>query len=275
MAAPYRIVDARVERLGPSLRVHRRSAGATVVSLLLASSLLVPPFFVIADISSGTTESMTPSGFLFALFLACAAVSILVHVFRTRDLRIDVRTHGFVHRVRSIETGVPWEDVAAIVATVGIRHSARSGRFGYILTTRGGARIELPHTFEGMVELRSVLEKECVRHLLPVAVAELRAHRPVSFGRFIATHAGLSFDDRALPWSAVKGAAVVRGWLAVGDRGNGIGVLPKRDGIVAWAKAPYVDVPDGPVLLALMEHFKASARRAGDELEPVASRRTA
>jgi hypothetical protein len=263
VAAPYRTVDTLAERLGSSIRVHRRSASATVVTLVIVAGLLVPPYILLANIVSGKTVPMTPFELFLAPTLCCVAIGLLVALFRARDLQLDLRTHGFVHRVRGVETGVPWEEVTGIAPTVGIRHTARAGRFGYTITTKRGARIEIPHTFEGMPALSGVLETQCVRHLLPVALAEIEARGSVAFGPFSAARAGLSFDGRTLSWSDVKGAAVVRGMLAVGDKVNGIGVFAKRDGIVAWAKAPYVDVPDGPVLLALVEHCK----RSGSSIE--------
>jgi hypothetical protein len=53
-----------------------------------------------------------------------------------------------------------------------------------------------------------------------------------------------------------EGAVVVGATIAVGNRSDGVRVLPKRDGIVAWAKEAYADVPNGAVLLALVERLK-------------------
>jgi hypothetical protein len=257
--APYRTVDTLTERLGASFRVHRLSVLASAGTLLLATTLLVPPLLVLDEIATGTAESMTPLELVLAPVLFAAAICLFVRFFRTRDLRLDLRLHGFVHRARGVETVVPWEDVTRIRAIVSVLHSSRSGRFGYVVTSKGGAKVELPYAFEGIQEIRGVLERECARHLLPAAVAEIEARRPVSFGPFVATSAGLSYDERMLPWNEIKGAAVVRGMLAVGDKVDGIGLLPKREGVIAWARAPYVAIPNGPVLLALVEHLKGAS----------------
>jgi hypothetical protein len=254
VASVYRTVDALAERLGRSKRVYRPTLASTVVSGLFG---LVLVCYALAALEATVSDeaAFAPAALFWIFVFGVAGAGLLAHALRSRGLSFELREHGFVHRAGRVETVARWDELSEVRATLSLRHNSRSGRFGYVVSLAGGRKVELPHALEGIDDIRARLDEETVRTLLPRAIADVEAGRAVAFGPFVATGEGLAFGGEALPWREVTGATTVRGVLAVGDKAK-VTLLPKRDGVLAWAKAQYVDVPNGALLVALVDHFK-------------------
>jgi hypothetical protein len=261
---PYRSVDAELERLGSSTHEYRRSKLAIARAFLLASVALTLSFSLLGDVvaivTRGSPNYLFPAMVSFPLGLVMAGFAVLLvgRALHPRGLSLDLRALGFIHRLRGVETVVLWEEVARIDVTW--KSVRRFARDTCAVTTRDGRRVELTEQLAGIAEVRGVVERECTRCLLPVALKEIEAGRAVSFGPFVATSEGLAHGEDELDWEDVKGALIVRGMIAIGDTTDRVRVLPKRGGVVAWATAGYADVPNAAVLLALVERLTEGSR---------------
>lgn len=191
---------------------------------------------------------------VFSLISMGAALVLVVRTFRSRDLSLDLRELGFIRRAAGVETECLWDDVRDLRLTW--RHIRRWRLDGCTVTLNDGRRIALTDELEDIREIRATVERECVSRLVRSSLAAIDAGRPVPFGPFVATREGLGHRQRELPWKDVQGAKILNTKIAVGDRTQGISLLPKRDGIVAWAQEPYEDVPNAAVMLAVVDRLK-------------------
>jgi len=255
-SVPYRTADQTLERYGPVVARygHSKLAMLRSVVVLVGLSLLGVPACTSAvdQLQSGRNNGLVVD--LFVGAIACiAALGLIARTLRSRGLHLELRQHGLIHRARGVEVGVLWEDVAEL--RVSRRNIRRWERNACTLVATNGRRLELTDELTGIAEVCSRVEQENVRRQLPRALAGVHAGRAVAFGPFAVTREGLSHRERLLTWKEVGGAAVVKGLLAIGDATRGIRILPKHDGIIAWARQRYAEVPNAALLLTLVEHL--------------------
>jgi hypothetical protein len=253
---PYRTAEALLERLGPSVRLYRRSKPALLRTAAIVLLLLVPPLVTVASLLSGDAADDDGGAvfvLVFGLISMGAALVLALRTFRSRDLSLDLRELGFIHRVGGVERELLWDDVRDLRLTW--RDIRRWRRDGCTVTAKDGRRFALTDELEGIREIRAAVERECVSRLVRTSLAIIDAGSPVPFGPFVATREGLGHRHRDLPWKDVQGAMMVGAKIAVGERTQGIRVLPKRDGIVAWAQEAYEDVPNAAVMLAVVNRL--------------------
>jgi hypothetical protein len=267
---PYRAAGSLLERLGPRIRLHRRSNLTVLRTLVYVCILLViavPCVLEAFDILRINQETHAPvsvlvtvlSSLLPGLTAPTLAAWLVVRAYRSRDISLDLRKLGFVHRRGGVETTVFWEDVVRFQAT------GWSGPFGWTLSRKGGERLHLTRELDGFTSIGAVVSEECVRHLLPAALADLDARRSLRFGPFLVTQEGLAFEGRKPAWADVRVAVCIRRMLAIGDAADGVRALPKREGVLCWAKAAFVDVPNAPALMALVDRLGAGTKASGSE----------
>jgi hypothetical protein len=255
---PYRSADLKLERFGAVVAQHRHSKLAVLRSIAILVGLSVVGVTAWSS-AVDLLESDRLDGIVVALVIgviACtAALGVIVRALRSRGLHLELRQHGLIHRARGVEVGMLWEDVAEL--RVSRRNVRRWERNACTLLATNGRRLELTDELTGIADVCTRVEHENVRRQLPRALADVQAGRVVAFGPFVVTSDGLSHREHLLAWNEVGGAAVVQGFLVIGDATRGIRILPKRDGIIAWARERYAEVPNAAVLLAVVKHFAA------------------
>jgi hypothetical protein len=267
-SVPYRTADATLARFGAVVARYGHSKLAIVrsfVMLAVLSLLGVSSCVAAVDQLQGGRSDGIVVNLAVGVIMCTAALGVIVRALRSRGLHLELRQHGLIRRARGAEVGMLWEDVAEV--RISRRNVRRWERNACTLLATDRRRLELTDELSGIAEVCSRVEQENVRRQLPRALADVQAGRAVAFGPFAATRDGLSHRERLLPWKEVGGAAVVQGLLVIGDTTRGIRILPKRDGIIAWARHRYADVPNAAVLLALVEHSsgdspEAAARRS-------------
>ncbi len=254
----YRMAVADDARLGALVESYGRGRLSIVRSAFVMGFLLLVGFEGFVSSLDGP-GSRTAEGFVSGLLVgatACmAALAFALRLFASRGtLQLELREHGLVYRVRQAAVVVPWGDVAEVF--VARRSIRRWKQDRCVLVTTDGQRVALTDRLRGIAQICSSVEEETVRRLVPGALEGLRTGRTATFGPFEVTKAGLVHASKVLEWKDVADVAVAWGQIIVGDCKLGIRVLPKRDSILAWAKAPYDEVPNAAVLLTLIQHLK-------------------
>jgi hypothetical protein len=255
---PYREAGAVEPQLGALVGSYAPSRLAAVRAVLVFGVLLLVGFTTLAS-TLGALDNRSPDVLVFGLLagMACClgAVGVAVRWRATRGMHLDVHEHGLSYRVGARETVLLWDDVAEVRVTW---TNVRRYLGGCVLVGKDGKRMELTSHLAGIEAIGSTVETESVRRQVPRALAELEAGRTVPFGPFAVSKAGLAHGSRELAWRDVAGAALSDGIIAIGDTERGIRVLPKRGGLIAWAKASYDEVPNAAVLLTLVQQLKGS-----------------
>lgn len=259
--APYRAAGVPVEELGDVTALHRRSKLALLRTALLVAGLLVIALAAFARAFEQLTQGAPEDSLVAVVSLVVGTGALAVGVMlalsaiRSRDLRLEIRELGLRLRVAGVVRTMLWDDVREV--RIAWRHVRRArDRHRYTLVAKDGRSLVVTDALAGIHEIRSAIERECVRRLLPEAIVSVEAGRGVPFGPFVVTKDGLTCGAKKLAWKDMKGTLVVRGLIAVGDKTEGIRVLPKRDGVVAWAKAAYADVGNAAVMMALVERLR-------------------
>jgi hypothetical protein len=253
-SVPYRTAEQTLERFGAVVAQYRLSKLAVLRSVVFLVVLSAIAFTSCSSVVDQLQHDRLIIAILVVGVVACtAALGVIVRALRSRGLDLELRQHGLVLRTRRGEVAMLWDDVAEM--RVSRRNVRRWERNACTLLAADRRRLELTDELSGIAEVCSRVEQEIVRRQLPRALADVQAGRAVAFGPFAVTKDRLSHRERLLPWKEVGGAAIMEGRLVIGDATRGIRVLPKRDGIIAWARERYAEVPNAAVLLALMEHL--------------------
>jgi hypothetical protein len=256
---PYRAADSSKERLGALVESYGRSKRAALRSVAIVGFLLLLGLEACLSSLDGLDDRAVDTSVVGMLVGATALLAVLLlgrRMLASRGLRLELREHGLVYRVRRAETVMLWEDVAQV--TVTRRNIRRWARDRCVLVARDGGRLVLSNQLQGIVAICSKVEEETVRRLFPRAKADLQAGHSLAFGPFQVTEERIVHGSRGLAWNDVADAVVMKGVFVVSDR-HGIRILPKRDGIIAWAKAPCDEVPNAAVLLRLVQQLKGAS----------------
>jgi hypothetical protein len=193
------------------------------------------------------------------LFFGLLGAFVVTNGVRGRRIRLELREFGVLLSRPPVESKILWDDVAELKIAV-LWPGGWSERIRYTLVAKDGQRLDLEDDMENFGRIRAVTEAEIVRRHMPPAIESLEAGRTVSFGPYELTKSGVRHRGKGLAWRDVRGAALVRGIVAVGSRSDGIRVLPKREGVMAWATEKVDDVPTAPVMLALATRLCKGAR---------------
>jgi hypothetical protein len=256
---PYRAADSGNERFGALVESYGRSKRAALRSVAIMGFLLLMGLEACLSSLDGLDDRAADTsvvGMLVGATALLVATFFARRMLALRGLRLELREHGLVYRVRRAETVMLWDDVSSV--TVTRRNIRRWARDRCVLVARDGGRLVLSDPLQNIAALCSRVEEETVRRLLPRAMADLQAGHALAFGPFEVTKDGLAHASRGLAWNDVADALAMKGVLVVSDR-HGIRVLPKRDGIIAWAKAPCDQVPNAAVLLRLVQQLKGAS----------------
>jgi hypothetical protein len=256
---PYRAEDSSKERFGALVESYGRSKLALLRSVAIMGFLLLIGLNACLSSLDGPDDRAVDTWVVGIFVGATAFLAVLLfglRMFALRGLRLELREHGLVYRVRSAETVMLWDDVAQVTVTK--RDIRRWVRDRCVLVARDGGRLVLSDQVQGIVAICSRVEEETVRRLFPQALADLQGGHALAFGPFQVTKERLAHASRSLAWNDVAGAVVMKGVFVVSDK-HGIRVLPKRDGIIAWAKARCDEVPNAAVLLRLVQQLKGAS----------------
>jgi len=253
-SVPYRTAEQTLERFGAVVAEYGLSKVAVLRSVVFLIVLSAIAFTSCSSVVDQLQHDRLIVATLVVGVIACTAVlGVIVRALHSRGLHVELRQLGLVHRTRAREVAMLWDDVAEM--RVSRRNVRRWERHACTLLAADRRRLELTDELSGIAEVCSRVEQQIVRRQLPRALADVQARRAVAFGPFAVTRDGLSHRERLLPWKEVGGAAIVDGRLVIGDATRGIRLLPKRDGIIAWARERYAEVPNAAVLLALVERL--------------------
>jgi hypothetical protein len=251
--SPYRTGDPS-ERLGACVSTHKARAGEYVRALLMA------PGFLVIGLFAGVRafDAAERDDWSFAVLASIVATTGLViaglvarHLFRLRQAGLEIRQFGVrIHHDKE-SSMMLWDEIGDI-------EWAASGRRGrhHVLIARDGRRVVLTDEFTDPIAIARAVEQEVLGRLLPPLRARLEAGEEVSFGPFAASKEGVSHGTRRLAWSLVQRAVLVDGVFAIGAAGRDVVALPKRDGVMAWAKAPIGEVSNAPLLLAIVGEYR-------------------
>ena len=256
-APPYRTAETDDVRLGALVRSYARSNFAVARSLLFMGALLIIGLQACPSSLGGLEDRPAGTlviGVMVGATAFMAALAVGFRLITSRGSHLELREHGLAYRFRQAKVVMPWDDVVEVRVTRRSLHRLDQDRC--VLVAKDRHRMELTDHLQDIAEICSRVEQESVRRLVPPALASLQAGRAVAFGPFEVTKGGLTHASRQLRWSDVADAVVARGFIVVGDTKRGIRVLPKRGGIIAWAKARYDEVPNAAVFLTLVKTLK-------------------
>lgn len=255
---PYRAADSSKERCGALIETYGRSKRAALRSVAIMIFLLVIGLNACLSSLDGLDDGAAETSVVGLLVSATVFLAVLLlgrRMFASRGVRLELREHGLVYRVLGAETVMLWEDLAQV--TITRRNTRRWVRDRCVLVARDGGRVVLSDQLQGIAAICSKVEEETVRRQFPLAMADVQAGHALAFGPFQVTKERLAHASRGLAWNDVVDAVVMKGVFVVSDK-HGIRILPKRDGIIAWAKAPCGEVPNAAVLLRLVQQLKGA-----------------
>jgi hypothetical protein len=258
MTVPYRSADVTLERFGAVVSRHGHSKLAVLRSVAIVVVLLLVGLSALASLASLEPGEGIVAPFVILIIACTAAVSLVIRALGSRGVHLELRERGLIRRGRGGEVGMLWDDV--IELRVSRRDVRRWLRDGCTLLAADGRRFALTDELSGMAGVCSRIEEESVRRQVPRVLADLDAGRGVAFGPFELTTDGIAYGARRLAWKEVGGATVVAGLIVIGDATRGIRILPKRGGLIAWARERYEEVPNAAVLLSVVER-SAGGRR--------------
>jgi hypothetical protein len=254
---PYRVADPSPERYGPLVAQYGRSRLAVARSLGLAALMTLLGLGSFISVA-GPLEDGAPQDRVAALMAGCiawtVAAALTVHFVRSRGLHLELRKHGVIYRTNRRVVAMLWDDVVEL--RVSRRNLQRWSGDSCTLVSREGQRLELTDQLSGVDELSARLEQDHVLRLLPDCLSAVQEGRPAAFGPFTVSAEGLAHRDRRLLWKDVAGGGLAGHLLVIADAKNGIRVLPKYEGIVAWAREPYDAIPNAALLLALVKMLR-------------------
>lgn len=255
---PYRSADVTLERFGAVVSRHGHSKLAVLRSVAIVVVLSLVGLSALASLASQEPGEGTVAPFVILIIACAAAVALVVRALGSRGMHLELRERGLIRRARRGEVGMLWDDV--IELRVSRRNVQRWVRDRCALLAADGGRLALTDELSGIAGVCSRIEGECARRQLPRVLSELDAGRAVAFGPFALTADGIAHGARRLTWKEVGGATVVAGLIVIGDATHGIRILPKRGGLIAWARERYEEVPNAAVLLTVVER-SAGGRR--------------
>jgi hypothetical protein len=173
-------------------------------------------------------------------------------------MQLELRERGFVYRTRRAHIPVLWDDVSEVFLTTRAIRQLAFARC--IILTTNGRRVALTNHFHGIAQISARVEEETARRLLPLALLRIEGGDTAVFGPFHVTRTSLAYETRRLDWKNVGDVVIARSLFVVGDATQGIRFLPKKDGVVAWAKPRSSEIPNVAVLTALIKHFRGASR---------------
>lgn len=263
---PYRSAD-ELEHLGPAVCAHESSTKPSIRGVLVSLGLLViglAPFLAAWSALTSEEHDGAAKSVLVMLVSAVAmgiAVWGIVASVRPRKTRVEVYEHGVVLRTSPRPQAMLWTRVGEVLLH---GRCDRDDVAAVTVISDDGTRLTVGNELSGFAELRSTIERETSSRLLEGALARLDRDRTVAFGPFEVTHDELRHADQRLPWRDVDQCIFTRGVVAVGSRTRKLRILPKRDGVLGWARVPSGSVPNAKVFLSLVTHLRGS-KLAGSE----------
>jgi hypothetical protein len=254
---PYRAAGNDETRLGAVIETYGRSRLADLRSGALIGALLV--IGIQAGVPSlNVPDDRSVAGFVYPLLVCAgaffAAIALAARTFASRGLmQLELREGGFVYRTRRAHVPVLWEDVSEVFLT---RRAIRRYELDRcVVITSNGRRVALTDQLRCIGKICTRIEEETTRRLLPATLGRLEAGGTATFGPFRVTQGSLAYQTEPLEWKDVGDVLIAKGLFVVGDAKHGISVMPKRDGVIAWAKVRTREIPNVAVLTALIKHF--------------------
>jgi hypothetical protein len=192
------------------------------------------------------TTGSSPWGYLvYGLFILLIIVLSLAGKVMRRAWRVYVFSHGFIFTKGEQPTIFHWEEVRAIWRreTVQPNETSYSITHRYTIDRLDGYRLVLDDKINNVEELGHLLDDRITNVMWPRALAAYNAGEVIPFGPFSVSQQGVSNGKELLPWAAVKGIEIRRGYVRIHQQEEG-----KRS---SWAKVRIADIPNCSLFLAL------------------------
>ncbi len=255
MLEPYRSPDPPVppppepvveldekQRLGVLRSVHR--------PLPLWRNMLTPVGLAVATFLLGLIFDPHLAG--LAITTGPAAVLLLVlgaGPWRRRHLAVDVHARGVVVRTSERRDVILFEDVDALFwdLDVGSNGGKRQARIeGLRLVDHDGVTHHVPMLVDEPVEAVSWIQRHCSDHLLPDALASIRAGETLTFGTVRIDRDGIRFGrNTAARWKDIRVALLESGRICLFRR------LP----VIPWRRIPLDKIPHPTVFTRLVREL--------------------
>lgn len=178
------------------------------------------------------------------------SAALLVKAFRARCFCVLVGPKGLTYREPGRELSVPWEDVTRVWQVKlekSLKIGAMESRRRLMLGFRDGQTLEIPGFMERVKALRTIIEEETLRRLLPSALEDISNGKSISFGSFSIAGDGIRHRDTVLAWADLE--KVQMGWVFL--------TIRKRGKVLDWLSVPLNEIVNmhlvEPLLRALRE----------------------
>ncbi|MEU7875614.1 DUF6585 family protein [Dactylosporangium sp. NPDC049140] len=211
-----------------SLQPGKRSAALVYVGLLAAVGILM---FALAAGRGGTQAVVFG---LIALVPVAAWVAVLVRSplvsKKARQLGFHLFAHGFVRATAAGVQAYRWDQIVTIYQSI-IRQqvygATTNTNYIYALQFADGRALTLNNFSADMRVLGPILQEQVARVQVPRALQYLHAGRPIPFGAYTLTNAGVTNGGKSAPWSEIGGLKVANGALRLSRR-DGKAILGGR-----------------------------------------------
>jgi hypothetical protein len=190
-------------------------------------------------------------GGAFGVVLIGAGIVGWRSVRRTQGMRVFVCPEGIARIQGGKGRALRWDEIVTVQRVVKSSEEVGPGMTGMRqlnLTGSDGQSFSFNENLTGLRELRQLVEKLTLGHLLPAALKSLEENGSIQFGKIQVTREGVSHDSAVLCWDDYESAEVSQGELKVTARGTR----------KPFYKVLIENVPNSHVLFALAERNRTA-----------------
>lgn len=163
-----------------------------------------------------------------------------INPLRNANLRVYIFTNGFIRARGRRGIAIRWEQIQTLWESV--KHSAYGTRYTYTVHCTDGRVLKQGSPLLNCQDLGLRVMREVIKRQFPVAKATYNAGQALSFGSITVSTQGLGTGGQIVPWSQIDRVTSQ----------NGI-VFPEKQGQrINWPAVKSAEVPNLPVLLALV-----------------------
>jgi hypothetical protein len=192
--------------LGPFRSFHPAASGMHKLNIIIASVFTVLPLgaaaWFLIEALRRPGKGMEIGAALFAALALGPAIGA-VYLLLKLSWKLYLFENGFVLARGSGRT-VLWQDVQSFYEKQDVLAGMRADHWLRFLLT-DGRRLTVDSSYKDFPAFAGAVRAALTRAVVTRAAEELRAGRPVSFGKLLLTSAGLQKSGDALAWDEVAG----------------------------------------------------------------------
>jgi hypothetical protein len=192
----------------------------------------------------------------FALPIAIVSVVLgipaLLTWFSRGKWTVEVYEQGLVRRRGDQSKTILWDNIVAVWQYQTRRTSwyffmPRGWMTVYTIQTKDGEQFTVDNKYKNAMKLGQIIQSEVTNRLLPQMARAYQNGETVNFGELSLNQQGLIYEDKQLPWNAVKELKIDRHYIFVDQEGGGLR---------GWATVQMAGISNVYVFKAMVESIR-------------------